>query len=97
MIRADGDAAKFVSVLTEYEKARGVTEQRLYVETLQRVLPKAQKIVIGPHLEGSLLPYLPLREQGPRVPAVPLQDRQPGQAQPAAIDQPRPQPGRTTR
>jgi membrane protease subunit HflK len=60
-IRAQGDAAKFLSVLAEYTKARDVTEQRLYIETLQRVLPNAQKIVISPQLQGSLLPFLPLR------------------------------------
>lgn len=97
VIRAEGDAAKFVSVLTEYEKAREVTEQRLYVETLQRVLPKAQKIVIGPNLEGSLLPFLPLRDPSPRVLAPAAKDAQPGQAMPAPVAQPRSQPGRTTR
>jgi membrane protease subunit HflK len=86
-----------VSVLTEYEKAREVTEQRLYVETLQRVLPKAQKIVIGPNLERSLLPFLPLREPGPRVLAPAAKDAQPSQAMPAPVAQPRSQPGRTTR
>ena len=60
-IRAQGDAAKFLSVLAEYTKARDVTEQRLYIETLQRVLPQAQKIVISPQLQGSVLPFLPLR------------------------------------
>ena len=62
-IRAKGEAAKFLSILEEYAQARDVTEQRLYIETLQRVLPKAQKIVISPHLEGNLLPFLPLRDQ----------------------------------
>src|SRR5262245_9535556 len=62
---AQGDAAKFLSIQEEYAKARDVTEQRLYIETLQRVLPKAQKIVISPRLEGSLLPFLPLRDQKP--------------------------------
>src|SRR5215475_676970 len=67
VIRAEGDAAKFVTILKEYERAQEVTEQRLYLETLQRVLPKAQKIVISPQLEGGVLPFLPLRDQAPRV------------------------------
>jgi membrane protease subunit HflK len=97
LIRAEGDAARFVSVLKEYELAREVTEQRLYLETLQRVLPKAQKIVISPQLEGGVLPFLPLREQGPRVPSPSAQDgmRAPGEPQPAG--QTLPQPGRATR
>jgi hypothetical protein len=60
-----------------------VTEQRLYIETLQRVLPQAQKIVISPQLQGSLLPFLPLREQTlTRLPSSPpdAQRRQSGAA-----------------
>jgi HflK protein len=54
-IRASGGAAKFVTIVGEYEKAPEVTEQRLYVETLQRVLPKAQKIIISPQEEAAKL------------------------------------------
>jgi modulator of FtsH protease HflK len=86
-IRAKGDAAKFLSVLAEYTKAREVTEQRLYIETLQRVLPQAQKIVISPQLQGSLLPFLPLREQTiTRLPSSPP-DAQRSQSGPAAGSQ----------
>lgn len=66
VIRAEGEAAKFVTVLKEYEKAREVTEQRLYLETLQRVLPQAQKIVLNSPLDGSLLPLLTMPGQGLR-------------------------------
>lgn len=97
VIRAEGDAAKFVSVLTEYEKAQEVTKQRLYVETMQRVLPKPQKIVISPQLEGGILPFLPLRELGPRVLAPPVKEAERGQTERAPVGQPRIQPGRATR
>jgi membrane protease subunit HflK len=84
-IRAQGDAAKFLSILEASQKARAVTEQRLYVETLQRALPEAQKIVISPHLEGSLLPFLPLREQAPQAQtALPL-DGVRGPTEPAGV------------
>ena len=63
------------------------------METLQRVLPKAQKIVIGPQLEGGILPFLSLREQGPRVLAPAPKDVQRGPAEPAPLSQ----PGRATR
>jgi membrane protease subunit HflK len=97
LIRAEGDAAKFVSVLKEYERAQAVTEQRLYLETLQRVLPKAQKIVISPQLEGGVLPFLPLRDQGPRVLSPTAPDSKGGAAE-TAPDGPRlPQPGRAMR
>jgi membrane protease subunit HflK len=95
-IRATGDAAKFLSILREYDKAREVTEQRLYVETLQRVLPKAQKVVISPQLEGGILPFLPLREHIPRVNAPTPKGGQ-REAETAPRGQTPPQPGRVTR
>jgi modulator of FtsH protease HflK len=96
-IRAQGEAAKFLALLAEYKKARQVTEQRLYIETLQRVLPKAQKIVISPQLEGHLLPFLPLREQVPLTRTAPPPDGPHGQPGPATVTQSPLQPGRTVR
>ncbi len=97
VIRAEGDAAKFVTVLKEYERAQEVTEQRLYLETLQRVLPKAQKIVISPQLEGGVLPFLPLRDQGPRLLSPATPDDKRGSAESAPVGQTLPQPGRAVR
>jgi modulator of FtsH protease HflK len=97
LIRAQGDAAKFVTVLKEYEGAQEITEQRLYLETLQRVLPKAQKIIISPDLEGGVLPFLPLRDQGPRVLMPPAPEGKHGAAESAPGGQPGPQPGRAMR
>jgi membrane protease subunit HflK len=97
LIRAEGDAAKFVSVLKEYERAKEVTEQRLYLETLQRVLPKAQKIIISPQLEGGVLPFLPLRDQVPRVLTPPGQVSKGAAAEAAPSGQSLPQPGRAVR
>ena len=97
LIRAEGDAAKFVTILKEYERAQEITEQRLYLETLQRVLPKAQKIIISPQLEGGILPFLPLRDQGPRVLAPPSPEGKRGTAETAPTGQTVPQPGRAMR
>jgi modulator of FtsH protease HflK len=95
-IRAQGEAAKFLSILEEYTKAREVTEQRLYIETLQRVLPKAQKIVISPHLEGSLLPFLPLRDQKPQEVTKLSQPGQHGKAEATTTPQGPGSPVRST-
>ena len=38
--RAEGDAARFSSVYEAYRQAPDVTRRRLYLETMQRVLPK---------------------------------------------------------
>ena len=56
---AAGEAARFSALLAEYKKAPEVTKRRLYLETMESVLPKVQKVIIE---EGTtnVLPYLPL-------------------------------------
>ncbi|MBI3938465.1 MAG: FtsH protease activity modulator HflK [Betaproteobacteria bacterium] len=56
---AEGDASRFRQVLAEYNKAPGVTRDRLYLETVQQVLSSTSKIVIDQRSSGNLL-YLPL-------------------------------------
>jgi membrane protease subunit HflK len=57
---AKGDVARFVAVLKEYEKAPEITRQRIYLETLNRVLPKLdQKTIIDENVSG-VLPLLNL-------------------------------------
>ena len=43
---AVGETARFNQIYTEYRRAPGVTRQRLYVETMQRVLAKSNKVVV---------------------------------------------------
>lgn len=67
---AEGETQRFLKLLAEYERAPGVTRERLYLETLERVLGASKKIVIDTSGSGSLL-YLPidkLLEQGRRTP-----------------------------
>jgi modulator of FtsH protease HflK len=56
--RAEGDAQRFDQVLVEYQKAPGVTRQRLYLDAMQSVLGSSSKVLID-QKSGSLL-YLPL-------------------------------------
>ena len=57
---AEGDVARFNALFTEYAKAPEVTRRRIYIETLQSILPKIrQKIIIDDDV-GSLLPLLNL-------------------------------------
>lgn len=44
--RAQGDADRFGAVYAEYVKAPEVTERRLYIETMERIMPKFQKYII---------------------------------------------------
>ncbi len=56
---AQGDASRFTQVLTEYDKAPGVTRERLYLDMMQQVLQSTSKIVVDQKGGNSLL-YLPL-------------------------------------
>ena len=64
--RAEGDADRFLSVLKEYEKAKDVTRKRLYLETMEQILPGIKKFVIDPKLSGNLLQFLPLETSAER-------------------------------
>lgn len=44
--RAQGDAARFSALYEEYVKAPEVTHERLYLETMRKVLPRASKVII---------------------------------------------------
>ena len=56
---AQGDASRFTQVLTEYDKAPGVTRERLYLDMMQQVLQSTSKIVVDQKGGNNLL-YLPL-------------------------------------
>ena len=57
--RAQGDAQRFVRVAGEYVKAPGVTRQRMYLETMEKVLSRSTKVLIDQRGGNSLI-YLPL-------------------------------------
>jgi len=62
--RAEGEANKFLAVWEEYRKSPEVTKKRLYLETLNEVLPKIGKKYILDTEEKGVLPFLPLGEIG---------------------------------
>jgi membrane protease subunit HflK len=65
VLRAQGDADKFDAMLAEYQKAKGVTRQRLYLETMERVLgPIKSKVIVDQAVGGGAVPLLPLRASG---------------------------------
>jgi modulator of FtsH protease HflK len=53
---AQGEAARFNQILTEYRRAPGITRERLYIETMQRVLSSANKVVID--AKGASAPII---------------------------------------
>jgi len=70
--RAQGDAQRFNQILVEYQKAPGVTRERLYLDMMQSVLGNTSKVLVE-QKSGSLL-YLPLDkliQQSAAAPVVP--------------------------
>ena len=64
---AEGDAARFSSLLAEYSKAPEVTRRRIYIETLQDVMPSIHSTIIVDEQSHSILPLLNLdSRQGAR-------------------------------
>ena len=61
--QAEGDAARFTALLTEYLKAPDVTRRRIYIETLQDVLPGIRSKIIVDEQARSILPLLNLDRQ----------------------------------
>ncbi|HET9902154.1 MAG TPA: FtsH protease activity modulator HflK [Xanthobacteraceae bacterium] len=60
---AVGQTSRFLKVLEQYQKAPDVTRQRIYLETIERVLGRTEKIILDPAAAGQgVVPYLPLNE-----------------------------------
>jgi len=62
--RAKGDANKFLAVWKEYNRSKDVTRRRLYLETLDEVLPKLGRKYILDSEQKGLLQLLNLDERG---------------------------------
>lgn len=65
---AEGDAARFTALLTEYLKAPDVTRRRIYIETLQDVMPAIESKIIVDGSTGNILPLLNLNREGENRP-----------------------------
>jgi membrane protease subunit HflK len=61
---ASGEASRFKAIQQEYALAPDVTRQRIYLETMERVLGGLNKVIIDENMggEGGVVPYLPLNE-----------------------------------
>jgi len=61
ILRAEGDTDRFLKILDEYQKAKTVTRERLYLEMVESVLAGTEKFVIDPKAGGgNLLQHLVL-------------------------------------
>ena len=62
--RAEGEASRFISIYTEYALAKEVTQERMYLETMEKVLASIDKVIIEKNAGSGVIPYLPLPELG---------------------------------
>ena len=63
--KANGDAERFLSVYNAYKNGKEVTSKRLYLETMENVLARSNKVIINPSESGNnILPFLPLDKFG---------------------------------
>jgi membrane protease subunit HflK len=56
---AEGEAARFEALLTEYQKAPKVTRDRLYLEAIEEVYENSTKVILDSQGSGNLI-YLPI-------------------------------------
>jgi membrane protease subunit HflK len=76
---AKGQSARFLKVYDEYKKAPDVTRERIYLETMERVLGNSEKLVYDGNASGQgIVPYLPLNDLTARRPAPATQPQQQG-------------------
>ena len=61
---SEGEASRFVSIFNEYDKAKKVTKDRMYLETMEKVLADIDKVIIDKNSGSGVVPYLPLPELG---------------------------------
>jgi membrane protease subunit HflK len=77
---AKGQASRFSQVYEQYKKAPDVTRRRIYLETMEQVLGRADKTIIdtGGQPSSGVVPYLPLTS---------LPRERSGQQQPSGANQ----------
>ena len=73
--RAQGETNRFVATLKEYNQAKDIISKRLYIETLEEILPNIEKIIIDGKAGDRVLPYLPLERLKSRTGTTPEEQK----------------------
>ncbi|MBL6857592.1 MAG: FtsH protease activity modulator HflK [Pelagibacteraceae bacterium] len=59
---SEGEASRFLAIYNEYKNAKQVTQERMYFETMEKVLADIDKVIIDKDSGQGVVPYLPLPE-----------------------------------
>ncbi|OUR63991.1 HflK protein [Methylophaga sp. 42_25_T18] len=60
LAKAQGETSRFLQVMNEYEKAPDITRERLYLDTMESVYSRTQKVMVDVSKDSSNVLYLPL-------------------------------------
>ena len=89
---AEGEADRFLALLKEYEQAKDVTKQRMYLEAMEEILsrPGMEKLVLPKDAADRVLPLLPLMQPAPSAGKIAPQEHLSGGRLPeATLSRPR--------
>jgi len=85
VLEARGRASRFDALLVEYRLAPEVTRRRLYLETMEEILPQVDKMVIEPG-SATVVPFLPMGQMGQMGQGTPMVLPAPQPSAPAPED-----------
>ncbi len=60
LAKAEGETSRFLQVMEEYEKAPEITKERLYLDTMESVYSRTQKVMVDVSKDSNNVLYLPL-------------------------------------
>ena len=83
VLKAEGEVARFEKVLPEYNAAPDITKTRIYLETMQEVLGKSQKIFLDVPKGSSPVLYLPMPQSNTNTEREKTENNQSSSSTPA--------------
>ncbi|MET0157179.1 MAG: protease modulator HflK, partial [Methyloceanibacter sp.] len=74
---AKGQGDRFTKVYEQYKKAPDVTRQRIFIETMEKVLGGADKVIVDDKTGPGVVPFLPLSDLTTKPSQAEPQETQP--------------------
>jgi len=68
VLEAEGKTNRFNAIYQEYKNAKDITKKRIQLETMEKIMPNANKVIADPQLGRNLLPFLPIQQLNTGLP-----------------------------